>query len=123
MKKFLLPAALAITASQSLAQEIIVGAGYTRHNGVLAIDDAAFSLEYKHRPFYDGQRLDFAFGAALSGDMEGDIHAGLGIVGTYDLTNRWFIEASIMPGAYWESISNNTLGMMLASMNQRLVRS
>ncbi|MFC3614350.1 acyloxyacyl hydrolase [Lutimaribacter marinistellae] len=110
MKKLILPLALTVLSVQASAQEIVVGAGYTRHNGNFAIDDAAFTLEYHHSPFYDRPRLDLAFGAALSGNMDGDLHAGIGVVGTYDINERWFVEASVMPGSFWESISDNTLG-------------
>jgi len=102
--------ALVMAAGQAPAQEVVLGAGYANYNGRTAIDDWAFALEYHHRPFFERNRFALAFGAALSADMRGDAHAGVGLVATYDLSPRWFVEASVMPGAYWENISFNDLG-------------
>ncbi|MEY8841646.1 acyloxyacyl hydrolase, partial [Cribrihabitans sp. XS_ASV171] len=78
MKKLLLSVALTTLATQVAAQEVVFGAGYANYKGALAIDDAAFSLEYRHTPFFEGNRIDFSFGAALSGDTKGNLHAGVG---------------------------------------------
>jgi hypothetical protein len=97
-------------AQTAASQEIVLGAGYTDYSFNGAEDGAVFSLEYIHRPFYEKGR----FSARLSGVIEvvetGDTFVGGGLNGNWDLQHNWFIEASVMPGAYFEGMSFNDLG-------------
>jgi hypothetical protein len=97
-------------AQPATSQEIVLGAGYTDYSLNGAEDGAIFSLEYIHSPFYEKGR----FSARLSGVIEvaetGDTFIGGGVSGNWDLQHNWFIEASVLPGAYSEGISFNDLG-------------
>jgi lipid A 3-O-deacylase len=84
------------------AQELIVGAGYTQFFDDLSIDSAKVSLEYRHSPFYERGRIDIALAAATVVHTSGDFFLGGGLSARYALHQRWFIEASVMPGAYWK---------------------
>ena len=110
MKRLTALAVATCLAGPAAAQSVVVGAGYTDFGARSADDQAVFSFEYQHAPFHRADRLAIGLGGALSVHADGDTHLGLGIVGTYDLDRNWFIEASVMPGAYWESRAANDLG-------------
>lgn len=112
MKKTTLLAA-AVSAAMALpaaAQEVALGLGYSDYHRETADDGAVFTLDYLHAPFHERGRLSARFGAALEVQDAGDIFAGVGISGVIDLNNDWFIETSVMPGAYHESSPENDLG-------------
>lgn len=100
-----------IAAATSLdAQQIVLGAGYADFSHDRSDDQPALSLEYHLQPFYEATRLHAGFAGALSAHTNGDVHLGIGLAATYWLAPRWFVEASVMPGAYFESEPANTLG-------------
>lgn len=107
----LLSAALATgLASAVTGQEIVLGAGYTdySHNG--AQDGALLALEYTHTPFYEGRIFSTHLAGAIEVVETGDAFLGVGVSGKWTLQNSWFIEASVLPGAYVEAIQLNELG-------------
>ncbi|MGR3760287.1 acyloxyacyl hydrolase [Roseobacteraceae bacterium NS-SX3] len=103
-------AALPLLAAPAAAQEWSLGAGYSDFSRDGAEDGAAFAVEYRHRPFFERNRLTAHFGAALEVQDSGDVFAGAGIVGQWSLSRGWFVEASVMPGAYAENVDLNDLG-------------
>ncbi|MGR3623367.1 acyloxyacyl hydrolase [Pseudophaeobacter sp.] len=111
IQKVILGAALAAgIASPALSGELVFGLGHTEYSRSGSEDGAVLALEYLHSPFYQGQ----VFSAHLAGAVElvetGDAFIGGGISGNWDLQRGWFIEASMMPGAYFESAPLNDLG-------------
>lgn len=46
----------------------------------------------------------------MSADTNGDSHVGIGLFALYDFRDQWFIEASLMPGAYFNGTEGNWLG-------------
>ncbi|KIC09623.1 lipid A 3-O-deacylase [Leisingera sp. ANG-M1] len=102
-----LSAAIAMPAA---AQEVVLGIGYSDYHREAAEDGAQFALDYLHAPFHEGRILSARFGATLEAQETGDVFAGVGISGVIDLKNDWFIENSVMPGAYFESSAGNDLG-------------
>ena len=98
----------AVTAAQ--AQSVFFGAGYADYSAGDAEDQAAFSLEYQHRPFHEAPRFSATWAVALTVDTDGDTHLGAGLAGHYRFLDRWFIEGSVLPGYYSESNSLNDLG-------------
>lgn len=120
--QILLSAALAAgLASSAMAQEIVLGAGYSDYSSAGAEDGVALSMEYIHRPFYEGR----VFSASLAGALEvvdtGDAFIGGGVSGTWDLQHDWFIEASVLPGAFVEGTSLNDLGSTFEIRSQLAV--
>ncbi len=106
-----LAAALALSAAAPAdAQEISIGLGYSEFSRPGAENSAVISLDYRHRPFYEKGRFSAGFGAALDVQETGDLFVGAGIAGKWALQNQWFIDASILPGAYFENVSLNDLG-------------
>ncbi len=110
MNKLLTTAVFLTFASAAQAQSIIVGAGYADFSDSASADQAIFSLEYHHRPFHQAERFSATWGAAISSDKDGDSHIGVGLIGTYTFGDRWFLEGSVMPGYYNESLALNDLG-------------
>jgi lipid A 3-O-deacylase len=92
------------------AQELIVAAGGTQFSDDLATNSAQASLEYRHSPFSGAGRLDVALTAIAEAHSSGDVFLGGGLSARYALKSRWFIDASVMPGAYWENEQGNGLG-------------
>ncbi len=92
------------------AQELIVGAGQTQFFDELSTDSAKVSLEYRHSPFYRRGRIDLALAAAAVAHTSGDFFLGGGLSARYAFHPKWFVEASVMPGAYWENEQTNDLG-------------
>ncbi|OED49375.1 acyloxyacyl hydrolase [Leisingera sp. S232] len=112
MKKTAILAA-ALSAAVTLpatAQEVTLGLGYSDYHREIAEDGAQFAIEYLHNPFFEKGRLSARFGATLEAQETGDVFAGVGISSVVDLNNDWFIETSVMPGAYSESSAGNDLG-------------
>ena len=108
-------------ASSAMGQEIVLGAGYSHYSFNGAEDGAIVSLEYLHNPFYEGR----VFSARLAGAVElvetGDAFLGGGLSGKWDLQHDWFIEASVLPGAYMEGTSLNDLGSTFEIRSQLAV--
>ncbi|MBY6067252.1 acyloxyacyl hydrolase [Leisingera aquaemixtae] len=112
MKKTTILAA-AVSASMALpaaAQEVTLGLGYSDYHREGAEDGAMFAVDYLHAPFHERGRLSARFGATLEVQETGDIFAGVGISGVLDLNNDWFLETSVMPGAYHDNEPGNDLG-------------
>ncbi len=92
------------------AQSIILGAGYTKFVENKATNYPIYSLEYQFAPFKSIGNWEFGAGADLAADANGDSHVGVGLFTYYDFQNRWFAEASVMPGAYFNGSDENWLG-------------
>ena len=101
---------IAIGYSPSAAQELIVAAGYTEFSSEFSIDSPVVSLEYHHSPFYETGRFEVSLAAIAVAHSSGDAFLGGGLSARYTLHPKWFIDASVMPGAYWENEQANGLG-------------
>ncbi|MBI6630509.1 acyloxyacyl hydrolase [Pontibaca salina] len=110
MKHIPLCAAMIAAPLAAPAQEVILGAGFTDFSADEAQDTAVISLDYHHRPFLSNGRFDLGLGGALEIDAEADAFAGLGLVARYGFAERWFVNASVMPGAYFSARLSNDLG-------------
>jgi len=110
MKSLALSLALLLGCTAAQAQSIVFGAGYADFSDDEAEDQAIFSLEYQHRPFYEAERVSATWGGALTVDEAGDVHVGVGLIGFYTFADRWFLEGSVMPGYFSESEQLNDLG-------------
>ncbi len=113
MKAVCLAAAFCAAASIASAQEIVVGAGVTEFKQVGGENDAYLSLEYHAAPFYENGGFALGLGGVMSIQAEGDAFLGGGLVGTYAVSPEWSLEASVMPGAYFESSAVTDLGHTL----------
>ena len=92
------------------AQEWVLGAGYADFSNRASQDQAMIALEYHRDPFYSRGRLQVGVSAAVDADTSGDLFVGIGLGGVYDLNGRWFLEGSVLPGAFFEAVAQNDLG-------------
>ncbi len=105
-------AALALSANLAAAQdrELSIGLGYSEFSRSGAENGALVSLDYRHTPFFEKGIFAARFGAALDVQETGDVFVGAGVAGKWDLGQSWFIDASILPGAFVENVDLNDLG-------------
>lgn len=105
-------AALTFGADLVAAQdrELSIGLGYSEFSRSGAENGALISLDYRHTPFFEKGIFAARFGAAVDVQETGDAFLGAGIAGKWDLGKSWFIDASILPGAFVESVDLNDLG-------------
>jgi hypothetical protein len=109
-KTILALACIIATASSVQAQEWVIGAGYEDFSDPVSIDQGILTFEYHFEPYHTRERFSAGFAGTLSVDGEGDVFAGVGFAGVYKLKDGWFLEGSVMPGAYFESTEENDLG-------------
>lgn len=107
--------ALAVTASTFIALaapmpaaagDLVLGLGHADFK-----DPATFVvLEVHSRPHWRFAGADWSLAVAISDDNEGDVFVGVGPAGLWQLPDRWFIEASVMPGYFNQGNDANDLG-------------
>lgn len=100
-------------AGPAAAQEWILGAGFSDYSRDASEDGAAFVAEYHAAPFRQSNTLAFGLGGVAEVQATGDTYLGGGLVTKLDLSARWFVETSLMAGAYFEAQSENDLGSVL----------
>nr|WP_170417003.1 acyloxyacyl hydrolase [Ruegeria atlantica] len=110
MRSIVLALGALFAATSVHAQSVVFGAGYADFSDSNSKDQAVFSVEYQHRPFYEATRLSATWGGALTVDEAGDLHVGAGLIGLYTFADRWFVEGSVMPGYFSKSEELNDLG-------------
>lgn len=110
MKHIPLCAALLLAPLAAQAQEVVLGLGFADFSKHRAHDSALFSVDYNFRPFYSKGRFDLGWSGALEIDTEGDAFAGVGLIARQGLGERWFLNASVLPGAYFHATTPNDLG-------------
>ncbi|MFW8633738.1 acyloxyacyl hydrolase [Cribrihabitans pelagius] len=114
-------AMFAAVSAPVMAQEVVLGLGYSDFSRDGAEDSALASVEYMHQPFHEGRILSARVGAALEVQETGDVFFGAGVSGVWDLRQDWFVEASVMPGVYAESVDLNDLGSTFEIRSQLAV--
>ncbi len=92
------------------AQSVVLGAGYSDFNADGSDDSVFFSVDYLHSPFFERGNFAATFGATVAAHSGGDAFIGAGVAGRFDLNNNWFVETSVMPGAFFENENGNDLG-------------
>ncbi len=71
---------------------------------------AAMMLELHGKPRWDYGWLKLGLGAGVGADTDGSAWIGGGVVAKAPLSNRWFVEASVMPGYYHAATAKADLG-------------
>ena len=95
------------------ASEIIVGFGAVKFNSGNAPNTQKFTFEYRFDPYREWGGGQIGWGVAVVGHASGDVWAGGGLIAQQQLGNRWFAEASLMPGFYFESSPGTDLGHII----------
>ena len=98
------------TLSPAVAAEWVVGAGHSDFSGDRAEDAVALTLEVHGAPRWSLGSVGIGFAGGAMIDDIGDAWVGVGLSGLAALGDRWFVEASVMPGFYEEGQARNDLG-------------
>ncbi|ABF62956.1 acyloxyacyl hydrolase [Ruegeria sp. TM1040] len=113
MRKIIIAATLISTLLQShalRAQELTFGLGHAEFNNEIAESGAYFSAEYLGPRDWQVWGFDAGLGVAGHIHETGDVFFGGGLQAQRDIGRGWFIEASLMPGLYFENEARNDLG-------------
>jgi opacity protein-like surface antigen len=90
-------------AAPAAAQDVILGLGASDFEETAG----TLTAEYHFAPFHDFGWIALGFGGAVMIDTEADFWIGAGLTFLSPLGERWFVEASLMPG-YYENGSDDT---------------
>lgn len=93
-----------------MARDLVIGGGFADFSNTNSIDGPIASLEYSSDPFLTNGRFSLGWGGAVVVHDTGDIFVGVGLAGQYDLNPRWFVEGSVLPGAFVDNLAINNLG-------------
>ncbi len=97
-------------AAPAMAGDLIVGFGADDAFAQTDASAGALVVEYRARPFYSGKTAEYAIGAAAQVDGDADIWSGIGVTAIWALSDRWFVEGSLMPGYYDMGSDGTDLG-------------
>lgn len=94
--------------------ELVFGLGHEFDAGARSTESPNFTLELHGRPSWEiaAARIGWTVGARA--DTRGDIWVGVGLSGQADISERWFAEASFMPGLYRKGSNGTRLGSGVA---------
>jgi len=110
MKFLLLPLVLLCSDVPSLAQDVVVGIGYSSFLKSGARDSGIFGFEVHSRPKWRLAGADLALAAAVDLHGRDEYWVGAGVSAVWGLRRDWFVEASVLPGYYDPGRSGNSLG-------------
>ncbi|HQU68010.1 MAG TPA: acyloxyacyl hydrolase [Albidovulum sp.] len=100
-----------LLATQSQAQELVVGLGYTEFNDNAADSGGVLEVEYHFAPRWKLGGGDLYLAMAAMTNDPGDYFIGAGVGAEFPLGDKgWFLQGSIMPGYYDASSAGNDLG-------------
>ncbi|MBM1634968.1 acyloxyacyl hydrolase [Sulfitobacter mediterraneus] len=103
--------AVGLTFGQAAqASELVIGSGVVEFNSNLAANDRQFTFEYRFDPYREWDKGQISWGVAVVGHASGDVWAGAGLIAQRHFGDRWFAEASLMPGLYFENGPATALG-------------
>ncbi|MQY43643.1 acyloxyacyl hydrolase [Epibacterium sp. SM1969] len=111
MKSLLMGAVFAAAiAGSAQAQSLVFGAGYSDFSETGSEDGFIAAVELHGKAFLERGNFSAGWGGVASIQETGDAFIGAGLVGKFQLQNRWFVETSVMPGAYFDNEEGNDLG-------------
>ena len=110
IRPLILATALALLPIAAPAADVVVGLGYSDFSDKAAKDSAVLELELHSDPLWHFIGADWSLAGAVAAHAEGDYFVGVGPAALWPLANRWFVEASVMPGYFNDSGGANSLG-------------
>lgn len=99
-----------VSAISAPAADWVIFTGITDDDRVPRDDRYVLGAEYHAEPFAQLSWGDLSFGVAAVGHTNGDYWIGAGLSAMIPLKNRWFVEASLMPGLYDAANFSTDLG-------------
>jgi hypothetical protein len=109
MRRALMALALAAPLPAA-AGDLVLGLGYSDFNEPAATNSSILELEVHSRPRWHFAGADWSVAVAIVAHSEGDLFIGGGPAAIWPLRDRWFVEASVMPGYFRDSGDGNDLG-------------
>lgn len=110
IRHFALAALLALPPLAAPAADAVIGLGYSDFSDDAASDSAILELELHSDPIWHFAGADWSVAGAVVAHAEGDFFIGAGPAALWPLRNRWFVEASVMPGYFDDAGGANSLG-------------
>lgn len=110
IRSLALAALLALPPLAAPATDAVIGLGYADFSDDAAVDSAILELELHSNPFGRFAGADWSIAGAIVAHSEGDFFVGIGPAAIWSLRNRWFVEASVMPGYFDNAVAANLLG-------------
>lgn len=89
-----------LLAQPAAAGDLVFGAGSTVESGRGSSESAIIQLELHSDPIWQLGRVDFGLAGAIDAHDNGEYWLGGGVTAKLPLRNRWFVEASVMPGYF-----------------------
>lgn len=105
-----LGALVALLPGSATAADVVIGLGYSDFSDAAADDSATLEVEIHSEPIWHFAGADWSLAAAVLAHSEGDFFVGAGASALWPLRNRWFVEASVMPGYFDDAGGANSLG-------------
>lgn len=109
-RPFALAAILVLPPFAAAAGEAVIGLGYSDFSSDRGEDSVILELELHSDPLWHFAGADWSVAGAALAHSEGDYFLGVGPAAVWNLRDRWFIEASVMPGYYNAAEPGNDLG-------------
>ena len=113
----LLAVALPGMGSKGLAAqspELVFGLGHEFDSGARGTESPAVTLDLHGASGWDVGAVRIGWGVGAKLDTRGDIWVGVGLTALADMSQRWFAEASFMPGLYRKGPNGTRLGSGVA---------
>lgn len=105
-----LAALLVLPPAAAPAADVVIGLGYSDFNDARAENSAILELELHSDPIWHFAGADWSIAGAVVAHARGDVFVGAGPAAIWPLRNRWFVEASVMPGHFDAASGANSLG-------------
>ncbi|GAB4387524.1 acyloxyacyl hydrolase [Albidovulum sp.] len=105
-----LAALLVLPPAAAQAADVVIGLGYSDFNDARADDSAILELELHSDPIWHFAGADWSIAGAVVAHARGDVFVGAGPAAIWQMRNRWFVEASVMPGHFDAASGANSLG-------------
>lgn len=100
MRRVLAALTLLLVASPAAANDLVFGFGTTVDSGGGRSESSIVQLELHSGPIWHLGRADLAVAGAIDLHDNRQYWAGGGLAALWPMQNRWFIEASVMPGYF-----------------------
>src|SRR6056297_1809463 len=97
----------ALAGLPAMAADWVIGAGVADFD---AGSETAVSVEVHGAPVWVPGRVEIGPAAGAVVDTDGSVWVGAGLSALAELGPRWFLEASVMPGAFDEGSAATDLG-------------
>lgn len=90
--------------------EFVIGLGFSSFSAADADNGATVEIEAHTDPLWRWAGADWSLGAAVELHADRQFWVGAGVSARWAIGQRWFVEASVMPGYYDPGTSGNDLG-------------